>query len=623
MVTHKLKSKKNMSIILKNDQLVNNSNLDPKNVNGVDSLIKDTTGFHQVELNGFKNPINEKRFPFLNKGLKSILNQRIINLNVDEIDIPAITGTIYDYSNREDDIKSLEESMKVYKQQKPILVICQHDRYVLVDGYLRIQALKNLEINFVRCIVADFEPANEDELGIFIVNNQIHKEKRASEKLNEVRYLLRIGMDKKNPNRDKEERISTITNLLGKGFDRNNVYFLQNVIEWEDKNPSFNLGLQNKIVNNELKVATGLEVFNIIDEYSIILSETNRMDIVNKLIGNEITPSQCRRYLDELPIKSNQEPTDIELQNYVSNNFRIIEGNIEKIDLPEDLKYDLLLTSPPYYKLKKYGNSPDEIGWEKTPKDYAERISLILLKCAEHLTDTGSMFINVGETYDNLQCLGIIDRLTLSLMDCGLVLVDKIIWNKVGGKPLNNTVKRLIPGYEMILHFAKSTDYFFEKVKLPKKGELKLTRTCGEEGCKNGYFIPNNFTQLRSVLDENEVTKIKGYSEFSNIIKLSIGKNRTKFDESDKQHHATFSANLGLIPMLSCCPKSNDTIVFDPFSGTGTTGVTALSLGFKYVGVELYPEFVKKSKKVLYKVEKNINEQIQSKTTLSENNQTL
>ena len=596
------------------DQLVNNSNQDSKNVNSVDSLIQDTTGYQELEFDLVSKPVEEKRFPFLNKGLKSLLNQRIINVNIDDIDIPSITGSIYDYTNREDDIKSLEDSMKVYKQQKPILVIRQGGRYSLVDGYLRIQALKNLEINIVRCIVSDFEPANEDELGIFIVNNQIHKEKRASEKLNEVRYLLRIGMDNKNPNRDKEQRTSTISNLLGKGFDRNNVYFLQDVIEWEGKNPLFNLGLQNKIVNNELKVATGLEVTNIIDEYAITLSETNRMGIISKLIDNELTPSQCRKNLDDLQIKSNEEPTDIELQNYVSNNFRIIEGNIEEIDLPEDLKYDLLFTSPPYYKLKKYGNNTNEIGWEKTPKEYAERITLILLKCAEHLTDTGSMFINVGETYEKLQCLGIVDRLTLSLMDCGLVLVDKIVWNKVGGKPLNNSVKRLQPGYEIILHFSKSTNYFFEKVKLPKKGELKLTRTCDEEGCKKGYFIPNNFTQLRSVLDENEVTKIKGYSEFSNVIKLSIGKNRTKFDESDKQHHATFSANLGLIPMLSCCPKSNDTIVFDPFSGTGTTGVTALSLGFKYVGVELYPEFVKKSKKVLYKVEKNINEQIQSKT---------
>ena len=606
-----------------NDQSVNNSNQDSKNVNGVDSLIKNTEGYQDVKFDSVSKPVEEKPFPFHNNGLKSLLNQRIINVNVDDVEIPSIKSTIYDYTDRQDDIKLLEDSMKVYGLQKPILVIRQGGKYVLVDGYLRIQALKNLEINIVRCIVSDFEPANDDELGLFIINNQIHKQKRGSEKVNEVRYLLRIGMEKKNPNRDKEERILTISNLLGKGFDRNNVYFLQDVIKWEEKNPSFNLGLQNKIVNNELKVATGLEVVKIIDEYSISLSETNRMEIISKLIDNELTPSLCRKNLDDLQTKSIEEPTDIELQNYVSNNYRIIEGSIEEIDLPEDLKYDLLFTSPPYYKLKKYGNSPNEIGWEKTPNDYAERITKILLKCAENLTDTGSIFINVGETYENLQCLGIIDRLTLSLMDSGLLLVDKIVWNKVGGKPLNNSVKRLQPGYEIILHFSKSTDYFFEKVKLPKKGELKLTSTCGEEGCKKGYFIPNNFTQLRSVLNDNEVTKIKGYSEFSNIIKLSIGKNRTKFDESDKRHHATFSANLGLIPMLSCCPKSNDTIVFDPFSGTGTTGVTALSLGFKYVGVELYPEFVKKSKKVLYKVEKNINEQIQSKSTLPENIQTV
>ena len=89
---------------------------------------------------------------------------------------------------------------------------------------------------------------------------------------------------------------------------------------------------------------------------------------------------------------------------------------------------------------------------------------------------------------------------------------------------------------------------------------------------------------------------------------------REKFEDDEKVHHATFPSTIGVIPMLMCCPKSNDTIVFDPFSGTGTTGITAMSLGFKYVGVELYPEYVDKSKKELYALEQTIkSQQIQSK----------
>jgi site-specific DNA-methyltransferase (adenine-specific) len=36
-------------------------------------------------------------------------------------------------------------------------------------------------------------------------------------------------------------------------------------------------------------------------------------------------------------------------------------------------------------------------------------------------------------------------------------------------------------------------------------------------------------------------------------------------------------------------------IVIDPFSGSGTTGLVALELGRRYVGIELNPEYVKMS----------------------------
>ena len=63
MVTNKLKSKENMLHILQNDQLVNNSNQDSKNENGVDSLIKDTTGYQDLNFDMVRKPIEEKPFP--------------------------------------------------------------------------------------------------------------------------------------------------------------------------------------------------------------------------------------------------------------------------------------------------------------------------------------------------------------------------------------------------------------------------------------------------------------------------------------------------------------------------------------------------------------------------------
>ena len=600
MVTNKLKSKENMLHILQNNQLVNNSNQDSKNENGVDTLIKDTAGYQQVELNGFKNPINETRFPFLNKGLKSLLNQRIINLNVDVIDMPAITGSIYDYSNREDDIKSLEESMKVYKQQKPILVIRQGGRYVLVDGYLRIQALKNLEINVVRCVVSDYVPTNEDELGIFIVNNQIHKEKRASEKLNEVRYLLRIGMEKKNPNRDKEERMSTISNLLGKGFDRNNVYFLQDVIEWEEKNPSFNLGLQNKVVNNELKVARALSATKLIDKHEFTIVEEGESRIIDAFLNGKIENDFASRKIIEYRVKKSVPKTSIDLIPLSTNNYQLIQGDAETMKFPEGLETDVIFTSSPYYQLRKYGDNPNELGREKTPELFIKRLCDILEKSMETLKPTGSLFLSIGETYRDGQCLGIISRITSEMIRRDVFFVQDICWKKSGNKPIGNNVKRLISGTESILWFAKSKDYYFEKIKMNSDKKMKISTTCHEQnGNKKSFYIPNNFDQSTSFIDPSTFSKIDGYDDMSNIITTSISRNRVKFEEGEEEHTATFSYDLPLFPLLMTAPKSKDTVIMDIFGGTMSTGFTANYLGFKFVGIDLYEKNIKIGKRIL------------------------
>ena len=117
---------------------------------------------------------------------------------------------------------------------------------------------------------------------------------------------------------------------------------------------------------------------------------------------------------------------------------------MEDIQLPEDLLIDTVFTSPPYYKLVKYGDDPNELGWEKTPEEYIERLSNILMKCYDRLKDTGSMFVNLGETYEDGQCLGITDMLVLELKRRGVRFIDRIIWNKGSVcKPSPNQVKRL------------------------------------------------------------------------------------------------------------------------------------------------------------------------------------
>lgn len=55
-----------------------------------------------------------------------------------------------------------------------------------------------------------------------------------------------------------------------------------------------------------------------------------------------------------------------------------------------------------------------------------------------------------------------------------------------------------------------------------------------------------------------------------------------------------------ITPIKACCPENG--IVLDPFMGSGTTAVVARSLGLKYVGIELNPDYIKIADKRLAQI---------------------
>jgi DNA modification methylase len=68
---------------------------------------------------------------------------------------------------------------------------------------------------------------------------------------------------------------------------------------------------------------------------------------------------------------------------------------------------------------------------------------------------------------------------------------------------------------------------------------------------------------------------------------------------------------LPFIPLAISCPKSENTVVFDPFMGSGSCGVTALKMGFKFVGVELYDKNIITAKRMLADAQKEFDDHIE------------
>ena len=62
------------------------------------------------------------------------------------------------------------------------------------------------------------------------------------------------------------------------------------------------------------------------------------------------------------------------------------------------LKVDCIVTSPPYFGQRDYG-SDDQIGMESHPGEYLEELMEVFGLCKTLLRDTGSLWINIGDTY--------------------------------------------------------------------------------------------------------------------------------------------------------------------------------------------------------------------------------
>ena len=524
---------------------------------------------------------------------KDHVNSReVLKVNIKDVEVSEVTRTIYDYSDREDEINALVDSIGTIGQQQPITVIKMDEKYLVLDGVLRREALLRLNSDSINVIVVEFDETDEFSLSDLIIHHQISKQKTNREKLNEIKTILRIDSEKSNPLRDKESRITLVTSLLGvKGWKRNNVFTLENILRWEKKNGT-DLQLSEKVLSNEISVNKAQETIRLIEDPSFDREKEKECKVIEGFLQGYYSAAKAVDLIKVYDRKKTEEPTVINIYPEDKSNFTIIPGNIEDIQLPEDLMVDTVFTSPPYYKLVHYGDDPNELGWEKTPEEYVERLSNILMKCYDRLKDTGSMFVNIGETYEDGQCLGVTDMLVLELKRRGVRFVDRIIWNKgSSSKPSPNQVKRLNSGYEEILHFSKTKDYHFDRFKIKSEKVLKVSPGCKEKGSdKVRFHIPNNYKQFRSVLSENEV---------SDIIKVQINRNRTKHTEGEEVHPAVFSNNLPVIPLLISTPKNRKSVVMDPFLGSGSCGVTALLLGFKFVGVELYEKNIKTAERVM------------------------
>jgi len=137
----------------------------------------------------------------------------------------------------------------------------------------------------------------------------------------------------------------------------------------------------------------------------------------------------------------------------------VIEGDARKIPLPNK-SVDLVVTSPPYWKKRDYG-IPDQIGQEESAGRYVEAMMRCLTEWKRVLRPTGSVFLNVGDTFHKRSLAGIPGRIEAAASDAGWFIRNRIIWAKGGGMP-EPARNRLANRHEYIVHLAPRADYYYD-----------------------------------------------------------------------------------------------------------------------------------------------------------------
>jgi len=155
-------------------------------------------------------------------------------------------------------------------------------------------------------------------------------------------------------------------------------------------------------------------------------------------------------------------PAHDEIEQPVPDRAPIIEprqGDARSLPLKANT-VDLVVTSPPYWQKRDYGVS-NQIGQEATAKEFTEAILACMAEWRRVLRPTGSVFLNIGDTFHKRTLAGIPARVEAAAADDGWIIRNRIIWAKGGGMP-EPAQNRLANRYEYIIHFTARHDYYYD-----------------------------------------------------------------------------------------------------------------------------------------------------------------
>jgi DNA modification methylase len=315
--------------------------------------------------------------------------------------------------------------------------------------------------------------------------------------------------------------------------------------------------------------------------------------------------------------------------------FQILQGDaLERLSQLESGSVQVCVTSPPYWGLRDYGHA-GQLGLERTPEEYVEKLVSIFREVKRVLRDDGTCWLNLGDSYwanrgENGESGGqgstalsgrinqvrdggrthaylkpkdlcmIPARVAIALQQDGWYLRSEIIWAKKNCMP-ESVTDRPTRSHEYIFLLSKSSSYYYDFEAIKERAitppEDKSHHAFGAPG---GKVASNTFNKQESGkkwnprmangapnIRERKHADVEGQSYILRN-KRDVWQVATK--AYNEAHFAVFPSEL-ITPCILAGSKEND-LVLDPFTGSGTTGLVSLRHNRNFIGIELNPDYV-------------------------------
>lgn len=225
---------------------------------------------------------------------------------------------------------------------------------------------------------------------------------------------------------------------------------------------------------------------------------------------------------------------------------------------------DLTVTSPPYDDLRTYN------GYSFDFESVARELYRV--------TKQGGVVVwVVGDSTKNGSESGTSFRQALFFKEVGFNLHDTMIYEKLNYVPL--THNRYEQAFEYMFILSKGKPSTFNPIKVPCK--------CPGKPEKIGDGRRQNFGDKHSMRAQStRIIVTKDTKIAPNIVRYTVGSQRSG-------HPAAFPDNLAGDAIISWSNEGD--LLYDPFSGSGTTWKMSLLNNRQFIGSEISPEYVRLS----------------------------